>query len=53
MKDEKAVPSHRNDSNGPGGLKTSKILSLREAADTTKRASALPVIEPYPNGKLI
>ena len=47
---KKGSPCHHNDSDGPGGMKKSKSLSLREIApidrdalaDATRRASAPP-----------
>src|SRR5690348_5112292 len=37
---------HFVDHNGPGGMKTSKCLSLRENADPTRQASALATVCP-------
>jgi hypothetical protein len=45
VKLEVLFPGRRLDHrDGPGGMKTSKSLSLRETADSTKRESAPPAI---------
>jgi len=42
---KKAAQPHRSGSKGSGGIKTTKCLSLRENADSTKPESAPPAFE--------